>query len=131
MVLIGSGGIFQPYEYEVRDQIAGLNDEEAATVINGGGGESADEEFDEEALIQAIFGQFYHDVDAIPPSVLERAFVLGDVEANQPSATNLLVNYIRNHVDVEGIETISIPTLLLWGEFDKVSRPPVAKIFNE
>lgn len=83
-------------------------------------------EFTEEALTD-----YFYNTSVIDSSLVDRMFDLSRYEKNRGGPLFLVVNASKNYKHVNGIETIKVPTLILWGEFDHVVNTGLAKRFDK
>ena len=73
---------------------------------------------------------FYHDTASVPQSTLDRTYDLGRYEKNRGYVMEFMVNYFTDYTDVQNLDTVNIPTLLMWGEYDQVVPVEVAQEFE-
>ena len=73
----------------------------------------------------------YQDTASVPQSTLDRFYDLGRYEKNRGYMMEFMVNYFTDYTDVQNLDTVNIPTLLMWGEHDQVVPVEVAKEFED
>lgn len=82
-----------------------------------------------DALRESLTG--YILPDAITPELVERVYVLSRYEKNRQTFYDMVAYAAKTYKDIEGLERIDIPVLLLWGEHDTVTPPEMARRFSQ
>ena len=64
----------------------------------------------------------FHDPNSIPEDVVEYSFLLGQYEKNQGTLQALEAASSEKYQNVENFEIVSVPTILFWGDKDKIAN---------
>ena len=74
---------------------------------------------------------YFYDKSAITDDFVDRIFSLMRYEKNRGSMIHMIVNAAKDYKVVNGIQTIQIPTLVLWGDKDGVAVPEHGHRFDQ
>ncbi len=82
-----------------------------------------------EALADSL--KEYYLESALTQEIVDRTFDLGRYEKNRYTFYEMVEFQAETYRDIEGVEKIDIPVLLLWGRHDRVCPPWMAERFNQ
>ncbi|WP_272149241.1 alpha/beta fold hydrolase [Tenacibaculum aiptasiae] len=123
LILIGSGGFLTTEELKARNLIKNLTDEQAIETIFGPQYPNAIITRDQ--IRQSLKG-FTYNPNNISNDAIERFYTMAQYKPNKDTYNQMQINYLRNHQDLENLETLQVPTLLLWGAKDPLVPVKIA-----
>lgn len=68
---------------------------------------------------------------AITPELVDRMYWLSRYEKNRSTFYDMIAYAAETYRDIEGLDEIDIPVLLLWGKHDKVTPPDMGRRFDQ
>lgn len=124
LILIGAGGFITPDELKAREQIKNLTDKQAIEAVFGP--QFANAKVRRQDIITSLKG-FVHNPNNIREEAIERFYIMTQYTPNKEVYNQMQINYFRKHKDLVGLNTLEIPTLLLWGAQDPLVPVQIAK----
>jgi pimeloyl-ACP methyl ester carboxylesterase len=79
-------------------------------------------------LVERSVANVYGDPAKVTPELVERYFQLTLREGNR-RALRIRMSQLEPGVGIEGLKTIRVPTLVMWGGQDRLIPPAVAQVF--
>lgn len=123
LLLVCPGGFIQDYEREAGRQITHLTDKQVEQYYFPEFRGSKEE-------YKKGFKDYYYNINRFSDESLTRMYMLSRYDKNRKAVTQFNINHLRNDKDIENLNTISIPTLLLWGKNDKILFVKTAEKFK-
>ena len=123
MVLIGPGGFRQDFEVEQGAPVVDAWQYSIGRWLLTYTGDTSNS--------RDGYADVYHDTASIPQARLDRYYDLDRYEKNRGYVMEFIVNYLTNYTILQNLDTIKVPTLLLWGEHDPNPPVEVAQLFQD
>ena len=124
LILVASGG-FMPDEDEVPE-----NEKAMLRFAGSWFGKLALRYYGNREVMKRGAAAYFYDKSAMSEEFVDRIWALSRYAPTRGALYQLLVHSMASYEDVTGLDTIDVPTLILWGDKDHVALPRDARRFH-